>query len=137
MKKPVKVILGLLLFALFFTLLYIDDERRTLPQLLEFPEGPAVEITCGGINHGRTCTLTDADRRAVLEELSAVEYAPFKRSRVPYDFKKEFFYITVTDFTYYRRFDIYADAGYGTVNGIAFTLSDDFLSLLRSFPFQT
>ena len=140
MKKSAKIILGLLLFALVFFLLHTDDQKRQLQQVLVIPENVAVEITCGGINHGSTCALTDADRRDILKELTTIEYAPFKRSRVPYDYEKEYFYITVgsPESSYYKRFDIFADAGYGTLsNGITFTVSDEFLSLLRSLPFQT
>lgn len=140
MRKSTKTVLGLFLFAIIFSLLYADDQKRQLQQVLAIPESAAVEITCGGINHGRACALTDADRRAVLEELSNIEYAPFKRSRIPYDLEEEYFYITVgsPNSGYYRRFDIYADAGYGTLsNSITFSVSDEFLALLRSLPFQT
>ena len=141
MKKAAKAIFALLLFALVFFLLYADDQKRQLQQVSALPESAGVEITCGGVNHGSICVLTDTDRRTVLEGLSGIEYAPFKQSRVPYDLEKEYFYITVTlpDSGYTERFDIFADAGYGaTTSGrITFTVSDDFLALLRSFPLQT
>ena len=139
MKNSAKVILGLFLFALIFLLLHADDQKRQLQQTLMIPENAEVEIICGGINHGSKCALTDADLRDILKELSTIEYAPFKRSRVPYDLKKEYFYITVVspDSSYYKRFDIFADAGYGTASSVTFSVSDEFLSLLRSLPFQT
>ena len=139
MKKFAKAILSLFLFSLIFLLLHADDQKRQLQQILMIPESADVEILCGGINHGSKCALTDADHRDILKELSNIEYTPFKRSRVPYDLKKEYFYITVgsPDSGYYRRFDIFADAGYGTVSSITFSVGDKFLTFLRSLPFQT
>ncbi len=137
MKKLVRIILFLLLFALIFTLLYIGEEKRTLQQLLTFSDSAAVEVINGGENHGSARSVSEADRTAIVAELKKAKYAPLRSHRPDFDHAKEYHYITITDGEKAYHFSIFADDGYGAVSQYCFTHSDELLSLLRSLPFQS
>ena len=66
MKKIVKIILSLLLFALVFAFLYIDNEKRELQQLLTFSDSAAVEVLNGGENHGSARSVSEPDRGVIV-----------------------------------------------------------------------
>ena len=136
MKKIVKVVLSVFLFAVVFSFLYSNQEKQELQQLLTFSDSATVEVINGGKNHGSTRNVSETDRAAILAELQNVAYAPFHSNRPTFDNAKEYHYITVTDGERSYHFSIFADDGYGAVSQYCFTYSDTLLSLLRGLPFQ-